>query len=244
VALGRWRAAARAAKTRYVLDETTTVATPAWVRTAVWTGVPVAGAAALLGIDRLADAVVRLPWAPFRGPFRLVQQIPEPQATIGALALGAIAGLVLAGLVDAESLSVRVSRAEVLLRRPGHRREIPRADVAVAFRDGDKLVLLGRTGRELAREPCHLSARSLGAAFARHGIGWSDADPYEYAYRRWVPDSPAVTAEGNAVFAARQKALDKGDGGDAAELRDELGRLGYVVRDRRKKQYWRPVDPR
>jgi hypothetical protein len=225
-----------------VLEQTTTVATPVWARAAVWTGLPVVGAALLLGVDRLADVVVRLPWAPLRGPFRLVQNVPEPQATIGALVLGAIAGLILAGFVDAESLTVRLSGREVVLRRPGTTRTVPRPDVALAFRDNDKLVLLGRTGRELAREPCHLPVKRLAPAFRSQGIAWSDRDPYADAYRRWIPDSPDVPADANAVFAARQEALKSGDGRDITELRDELARLGFVVRDDHKRQYWRRVD--
>lgn len=225
-----------------MLDATTTVATPWWLRAAVWTGVPAAGAGLLVLLDRAADWIVRLPWAPLRGPFRLVQQIPEPQATIGALVLGAVAGAVLALLADAESLTVRLSGTEVALRRPGVRRSVPRADVATAFRDGDRLVLLGRTGRELAREPSHLSPARLRPAFAAYGIAWSDRDPYADSYRRWVPGSPEVPPEADAVFAARQEAIRTGDERDVADLRAELARLGFVVRDERKRQYWRRAD--
>jgi hypothetical protein len=225
-----------------VLEQTTIVATQVWLRAAVWTGLPAAGAALLLGVDRLADVAVRLPWAPMRGPFRLVQDLPEPQATIGALVLGAIAGLILAWFVDAESLTVRLSGRAVVLTRPGVTRTVPRQDVAVAFRDNDKLVLLGRTGRELAREPSHLSVARLAAAFRSQGIAWSDRDPYADTYRRWIPDSPDVPADANAVFAARQEALRTGDDRDLTELREELARLGFVVRDDRKRQYWRRVD--
>jgi hypothetical protein len=221
---------------------TTTVATPIWARTAVWLVLPLLGAGLVLGLDRAADWVVRLPWAPLRGPFRLVQQVPEPQATIGALVLGAVAGLVLAFFVDQESLTVRLSGNEVVLTRPGTTVTVPRDDVAVAFCDGDKLVLLGRTGRELARQPCHLSPGRLAVAFGDSGVAWSERDPYAHAYRRWIPDSPEVPAGANAVFAARQQAIKSGDARDVADLRDELARLGFVVRDDHKRQYWRRVD--
>jgi hypothetical protein len=36
---------------------------------------------------------------PFRGPVRLLAAVPEPHATIGVLAVGALAGLVFAVLV-------------------------------------------------------------------------------------------------------------------------------------------------
>jgi hypothetical protein len=224
-----------------VLEQTTTVATPIWARAAVWAGLPVVGAALVLGLDRLADVVVRLSWAPMRGPFRLIQSIPEPQATIGALVLGAIAGLILAGLVDAESLTVRFSGFEVVLHRPGVTRTVARSDLAVAFREKDKLILLGRTGRELAREPFNVAPKRLAAAFRSQGIAWADQDPYADSYRRWIPNSPEVPADADAVFAARQEALKSGDERDITELREELGRLGFVVRDDHKRQYYRRV---
>lgn len=220
----------------------TTIATGVRTRAAGWLGLPVAGGLLLLAVDRVADWVVRIPWGPVRGPFRLVQQLPEPQATIGALVLGAVVGLVLASLADAESLTVRFEPDAVLLIRPGVRRSVPRRDVTVAFREGDRLVLLGPTGRETAREPAHLSPRRLAPAFRAHGIAWADRDPYAGAYRRWVPGLPEVPAEAEALFTARQKALKGGDTGDAGELRDELARLGFVVRDDHQRQHWRRVE--
>jgi hypothetical protein len=156
--------------------------------------------------------------------------------------VGAVLGAIVAALVDRESLTVRLTMAEVALSRPGSAVSVPRAEVAVAFPDRDELVLLGPTGRELAREPSHLSAARLGRAFTDHGIGWADQDPYLASYRRWVPGLPELPAAAHALFAARQKALDAGDDADKRELRSELGRLGYVVRDDRKRQYWRRAE--
>jgi len=208
---------------------------------AVWVVPPVLGAALLLGIDRLADLVMRTPWAPLRAVFRFLHDLPEPGASIGASVVGAGAGLVLAGLIAAELTTVRVTPAELTVSRPGVRRVVPRGEVAVAFLDGDRLVLLGHTGRELAREPFHLSPERLAPVLREHGVGWAERDPYGDAYRRWVPDTPEVPAAANAIFAERQRALERGDERDAAELREELGRLGFVVRDRRRRQQWRAV---
>jgi hypothetical protein len=57
-----------------------------------------------------------------------------------------------------------------------------------------------------------------------------------------VPGLPELPATAQALLAARQKALQSGDDGDKREFRAELGRLGYVVRDDRKRQYWRQAD--
>ena len=219
-----------------VLEQTTTVPTPWWTRTLVWLGLPAAGA----GLMLLIVAVAGQRWLP--GPFALVRKLPDPIAGYALPALGAVIGLVLAALVDRESLTVRLSGAEVRLSRPGHHRVVPRADVAVAFPDRDQLVLLGRTGRVLAREPSHLSATRLRAAFAAHGIAWADQDPYLAAYRRWVPGLPDLPATAEPILVARQKALSAGDDDEVRELGEELSRLGIVVRDERKKQYWRRAE--
>ncbi|GAA3915381.1 YqeB family protein [Actinoplanes auranticolor] len=221
------------------MDNETIVATPVWVRAAVWTALPAAGAGLGWVVRELPGWILRIPFVPMRGPLRLVDRWGEPEATIGAVLLGAIAGLVLAGLVDRESLTVRLSGTEVTLTRPGTTRTVPRGAVAVAYREGDQLVLLGPTGREVAREPSHLPVARLAAAF---GTVWAAQDPYEGSYRRWVPDLPDVPAEAAALFAARQQALDKGDSDDARDLREELARLGFVVRDRRKRQHFRRAE--
>ena len=219
-----------------MLQQETTVPTPWWIRVLVWIFVPVAGAALLLGLLRVIDRL------PFGGPFNLIKELPEPWDQVIALALGAIIGLIFAALADAESLTVRISSMEVVLTRPGHRRAVPKGEIAVAFPDRDQLVLLGRTGRELAREPSHLSKQRLSTAFGSRGVPWAEKDPYLEAYRRWVPGLPEVPAAAEAVFTARQKALAAGDDDDVRELREELGRLGFVVRDERKKQYWRRAE--
>ncbi|HEY0000138.1 MAG TPA: hypothetical protein VGB74_06775 [Actinoplanes sp.] len=218
-----------------MLTPTTVVPTPWWARSLVWLGVPVAGAALLYAAVRL------LLWLPVP-VFGFLRHLPERPATIGSLVLGAVLGLVLAAQADQESLTVRLTPVEVVLSRPGTTRTVQRGEVAVAFRDGDRLVLLGRTGRELAREPSHLSPARLRAAFAAHGIAWAEQDPYLAAYHRWVPGLPDLPAAAHAVFAARQTALETGDEADQRELREELGRLGFAVRDERKKQHWRRVD--
>jgi hypothetical protein len=219
-----------------VLEPTTTLPTPWWVRVLVWLGLPLIGAALLFSVVRLAG------WLPLPGLLGRVRGLPEPVATIVVVAVGVLSGAVLAAMVDRESLTVRITGAEVALSRPGSAVTVARAEVAVAFPDRDELVLLGPTGRELAREPSHLSATRLGRAFTEHGIAWADHDPYLASYRRWVPGLPELPAAAHALLAARQQALQSGDDGDKRELRAELGRLGYVVRDDRKRQYWRRAD--
>ncbi|MEK2473734.1 MULTISPECIES: YqeB family protein [Streptomyces] len=190
----------------------------------------------------LAKWLVTLEHAPWQGPARLLTSIPEPWLTIGVLALGAVLGLAVALFGQHDELAVRVADDEVVLTRRAKPRAFPRAAVRLAFRDGKELVLLGQDTAELAREGCTLSVQRLAGAFREHGYDWADGDPHEDEFRRWVPDTPGLPIGANALFTARERALGKsGTAEDARELRDELARLGVVVRDKDKRQFWRLV---
>lgn len=188
-------------------------------------------------VDFLADWLVALPWAPLQGPAELVASLPALALT----AAGAVAGLVLGLVAQHEQLVVRLSDDRVVLTSKGREREFPRDAVATVFRDGKQLVLLGRDGGELARQECDLDTARVADAFTEHGYVWADADPHQDEFRRWVPDTPGLPEGANALLKARQESLEKKgpSDDDVRELRGELARLGVVVRDEKRRQYWR-----
>jgi hypothetical protein len=221
-------------------DGATVVAEPPWVLPVVWIAFPPLGAGAGWLLKAAAGWVASLRWAPFRGPFKLVDSIPEPQVTIAALVIGGLAGLALAYQVAMENLTVTVSGDQVTLARGGSVRAITRASVSSVFLDGKHLVLLGQATEELARESVDLSADRLSDAFLTHGFPWrEDGDPYEDDYRRWVEETPDLPPGAAALLKARARALARGDKEDVADLRAELAKLGLVLRDQNKRQYWR-----
>jgi hypothetical protein len=200
------------------------------------------GAGAGWGLVAIADWVTSLPWAPMQGPFELMERYSGTPLTIGALVVGAIAGLVLALIGAAERLTVVVNNADVSLRRDQDTATVERAKVAAAFVDGKELVLQSSTGAELAREKSDLPAPALAAAFRAHGYPWrDDGDPHAGAFRPWVDGADGLPPGANAVLKARDRALEKDDKDHVADLRAELARLGVVVRDDKKRQYWRPL---
>ncbi|MEQ4303908.1 hypothetical protein ABNF97_21425 [Plantactinospora sp. B6F1] len=224
--------------------EPTVVAEPASLVALVWISFPLLGAALLWLVQASAGWVVSLRWAPWRGLFKLVDAVDEPWATGGALLLGALGGLLIAAIAADERLSVTVARDGVTLERGDATRRVDRAEITGVFRDGKRLVLLGPVAEELAREPSDLPADRLRAVFEAYGYRWyADGDPYRADFRRWADGDPELPVGANALLKARQRALDKGDKADVAELRTELPRLGVVVRDEGKRQYWRPTRP-
>jgi hypothetical protein len=206
-----------------------------------WGGLPVGGALVVWLLKLLAGWLVTLPWVPFRGPLELVDSVPEPWGTIGAVGIGLVGGLVLALMWHGEWLAVAVTPERVRLEGDEYEAVFERADVAAVFVEKGQLVLLGHDTGELARRPSELDVAALAEVFGRHGYPWRDGDPHAGEYRRWVPNTDGLPPGANALLAARAKVLGSLDDADAKELRAELVKLGVVVRDEKKKQYWRLV---
>jgi hypothetical protein len=195
-------------------------------------GFPLIGAGAGWLLKALAGWAASLPWVPFQGPLELAASVPDPYATIGSLALGIVGGLAVAVLAEQDYVRVTVADDQVTIARGGSSRRVPRASTGAVFLDGKQLVLLGHATDELAREGGDLpDARRLQAAFLAHGFPWMPADPHQAEYRRWVEDLRELPAGADAIFRARARALDRDDKEDAEQLRQELGRLGIVVRE-------------
>ncbi|MER7416581.1 hypothetical protein ABT346_07300 [Micromonospora peucetia] len=205
----------------------------------LWGGIPVLGAGAGWLLSKGAGWIAELPWAPVQGLFELVAGLPEPQAGIGGVAVGALGGLLIASVGTAERLAVTVGTEQVGLRRDRADRQVERRSVRAVFVDGKNLVLLGADDGELVRERSDLAVDRLRDAFRAHGWPWTEGDPHRDAYRRWVPDLPGLPTGADALLRARQRALDKDKDGEARELRGELARSGVVIRDDGKRQYWR-----
>ncbi|KUL38303.1 hypothetical protein ADL12_17060 [Streptomyces regalis] len=225
-------------KGRASAGDVTVIAESAWVLVLFCVGCG-GGVGWLVAV--LARWLVRLPWAPFKGPAELLTSVPEPWLSVGDVGVGALLGLVVGFVAAHESLGVRVSRSRVVLSVRDASQEFGGDEIGLVARDGKQLVLLGADGMELAREDCRLSWQRVAGAFAEHGYRWADEDPYREEFRRWVPGAPGLPEGADALLRARAAARKKGeeDADDARELRRELLGLGVVVRDEKKRQYWR-----
>ncbi|WP_425388254.1 CysS/YqeB C-terminal domain-containing protein [Amycolatopsis taiwanensis] len=86
------------------------------------------------------------------------------------------------------------------------------------------------TSRRTVSRPCSVRTATAGWTATPPGTSSGVGSPRP---RTWTPAA-------NALLNARARALRKSESGDdAKDLRTELARLGVVVKDQDKKQYWR-----
>jgi hypothetical protein len=210
-------------------------------------GLPLLGLVLGFFLPRIADWAAKQKWVPFQGPLEIISKWDGWWVVAICIALGILAGVLLAAMALEDTLKTTISTTEVEFLKHQKTTRIPRDKVALVFLDGKEIVLQDSRSAELAREKHDQlggDAKKIPAAFRAHGYPWSDAgDPHESEFRRWVEDDPELSPAANAVLKARSKAFDQGDKGkaDLRELRQELAKLGLVVRDRDKKQHWRSV---
>ncbi|MER6722411.1 YqeB family protein [Streptomyces halstedii] len=218
-------------------DRLTVLGQSAWGAVCVYFVFVLAGAGLGWLVGLLADWLVTLPGVPLQGPAELVASVPVPWLP----AAGSVAGLTLGLVAQHEQLVIRLSDERAVLTSKGRAQEFSRDAVAAVFRDGKQLVLLGHDSGELTRQECDLDVGRVADAFTEHGYVWADADPYKDKFRRWVPDTPGLPEGANALLKARQESLESKSPSDddVRELREELARLGVVVRDEKRRQYWR-----
>ncbi|MFS0838478.1 DUF308 domain-containing protein [Paenibacillus sp. 1P03SA] len=194
-------------------------------------------------VPSLARLALKLPWIPFQGPIEVITSFHGSWIALLTALLGAGAGLWFTGQAFKEIVFVTLSEQEIQLKKDNKVQRIPHESVRTVFMDGKQMVILGAAGRELARETYEAPAESLPAALEPFGYPWSgDGDPYRDRYARWVPDMPGVSPPVNALLKARERALQKKEKEEAADLRREIAKLGFVIRDEGTRQYWRGTD--
>lgn len=175
------------------------------------------------------------------GPLRLAGILPPPWAVLVLTVVGFAAGCLLAHQARAGTLRLSVDGEGVTLAQSGDERYIERPKVAEVYLDGKELVLLDRSGRQLARNKAtDLPVGAVEHAFTAFGYPWAGfADPHEDEYKRWIDGHPELDPKTHDLLRARSRALADTRPGTAADLADDLQAAGIVVRDRADAQEWR-----
>lgn len=202
---------------------------------------PLVGMCAGLAVPWIAERVDGLPWVPFQGPLELVASMPRGWATAAGCVAGLALGVGLAIITLRDTVRVVVASDSIVFDGRGVTRQIARSDVSAAFLAGRRLVVVDGASREVLYDEVDAKPKRIEQAFRLHAYPWREDDPYVEAFQRWVPETPDLPGSVNAVFAARETSLREHDAGDADDLRSELLKKGFVVRDSNARQYWRSL---
>ena len=221
------------------LPVTTVVKHTFWYHAFLWTAFPIVGAVLGWLLAQLPGWIEGTPIPFFSGLVEILDDRSGTVMTLVLIAVGIIAGSLVALTAYEEVVWVTVTDADVTVAVVDKTKEFKRNQVADVFTDDKTLVLLGRDTSELVRQRTDHKSTTLQAAFETHGYPWRDADPNEASFARWVDGVPGLGEHANAILRARQVALDEDKKEEIVELREEAAKLGVVVRDTKKRQYWR-----
>lgn len=210
-----------------------------WYHAFLWTAFPLAGAALGWLLAKLPGWIEGTPIPFFSGLIEILDDYSGTIMTLALIAVGVIAGALVALSAYEEVVWVTVTDADVKVAVVDKTKEFKRKQVADVFTDGKTLILLGRDTSELVRQKTDHKSTRLQAAFEAHGYPWRDGDPHEAEFARWVDGVPGLSEHANAILRARQVAIDEDKKDDIVEHREEAAKLGVVVRDTKKRQYWR-----
>jgi hypothetical protein len=225
---------------RAASDTRTVLGYPLADRLVLFLGIPAVAVLVGLLLPVVARWVLGLSSGlPLRPLFRLIGSVNRPVEIVINLVIWLLLGLAVARVASKDATKMTLTDDELCF-GTGSRR-ITRADTAAVFLDGRKLVVLDGESRQLARDTPQASAATLADAFRAHGYPWQATDPYADLYRPWTPETPDLPPAANAVLAARETALLKKAAREVDYLREAAEKLGFVVRDRDTRQFWRPL---
>ncbi|MFI9489206.1 hypothetical protein ACIG47_22655 [Promicromonospora sp. NPDC052451] len=185
-----------------------------------WFASPLAG-----GLAGLIDATP----LPVPGVLRLVESLSLPWS-LGILGgLGLVGGAFLAMVTVGEAPVLTVARDHLEHEQEERAAWVERSDVGAVFRDRSDLVLLRPDGGLRARlDVDTLPAARVRDALAEHGWPWSEADPHEQRFERWVDGRPGFTAAEHEVL--RRRLAERKDAVARRAADEELDALGLVAR--------------
>ena len=212
-------------------------------------GLPTAALAVALVLPWSARWLLELPGGlPFGVVFRVIGSVDRPLEVAVNAALWLGAGALAAWSVLREDAAVLFDVDGLRIRVRGRELAVERSEVADAFLDAGRLVILDGASRQRVRVRPQADPSTLRQVFLLHRYPWRDTDPYAAAFRRWDPAeaaAPGLPPGAAELLRLRQTRLQRRGETDsdqeAESVRAALEELGVVVRTERRTQSWRPL---
>jgi len=202
---------------------------------------PILGAFLGWFLPIIAGWLIKVPFIPFLSLLEWIATLEGFWISMIGMGIGIIAGIIFTFFAFHETLKVTISDSEVKLEVKDKAETIQKEDVVAVFMEEKQLILFGVDGIELYRGQPEAKKESVADGFRYHDYPWVEEDPYENKYQRWVANHPDMPSHINTLLEAREHALQKDEEEEAQILRDDLAKLGVVIRDEDKHQYIRTV---
>lgn len=171
---------------------------------------------------------------PFISSFELVRLIHEFDASWLVWVLtgvGLVVGLFLSMMTYDEILKLTLSKDNIQVDINGESHPISKYEFGAAFKEGKRLFIFSREGRELLQEETEYQTEDLKSAFTRFNYQWTASDPYQEEYFKWMIDDERVSQRANDILYRRKEAYREGDAAQITALKDDLDEMNIYVKD-------------
>lgn len=159
----------------------------------------------------------------------------------GLAILGFITGVFLSIFIFTEILKLEVNRDHVVVDIFDKKSEIRKSDIQSVFKEGKKLVIIGKDGFELLRQETDYSTAKLENTFQKFHYPWVREDPYINEFFKWTAGHDELSDTANAILYERRQAKRDDDEKKVKNLKNDLMELGIVVKDSNNSQFVRVV---
>lgn len=190
-------------------------------------------------IPVFADWILKLPVIPLEKLIELIASLNSFWVSVVATIIGIVAGILLTAIIFDESLEVTISYDKLQLKLGDKVETIDKKDISAIYMENKQLIILGQNCGELYRGVVETKKEVVREAFNKYQYPWKEEDPFESHYQRWVIGHPDFPEKINALLYAREHALKENKKKEAEYLREDLAKLGAVIRDERNGQYVR-----
>src|SRR5699024_9258772 len=169
----------------------------------------------------------------------LIASFNSMWVSIVAALIGIIVGIMLTFIIFDENLEVTISDKNLHLKLGDKADTIEKKDISAIYMENKQLIILGQNSEELYREVIETKKDTVREAFKHYQYPWKEKDPFDSDYQRWVLGHPDFPEKINVLLYVREHALKEDKKKKAKDLRDDLAKLGVVIRDERNAQYVR-----
>nr|WP_257347057.1 hypothetical protein [Pseudalkalibacillus decolorationis] len=159
--------------------------------------------------------------------------------SIVATVIGIIVGVLLTFIIFDESLEVAISYKNLHLKLRDKIDIIEKKDISAIYMENKQLIIFGQSSDELDREVIETKEDTVPEAFNHYQYPWNEKDPFDSQYQRWVLGHPDFPENINALLYAREHALKENKKKNTKYLREDLAKLGVIIRNERNGQYAR-----